>query len=199
MKKFSAILIALVLVAATAVTAFAAGINSSEQAVIDKLNESIAMKDGDMTFPSDFVNQVENYFNTIDMTEDESTEIIAVLSEGQDFLEASGAANIDDLTFAQKEDLLAYGQEVVGVIDMTMSYDKTSRLLTIFDPEGNVVFSAKPTLVPVGTSSSTGNNGVIKTTGAEADFGGFVAVGAVAIVLVAGGALYLVKTKKERA
>ena len=39
MKKLSAIFVALLLVAATAVTAFAAGINSSEQAVLDELKK----------------------------------------------------------------------------------------------------------------------------------------------------------------
>ena len=41
-------------------------------------------------------------------------------------------------------------------------------------------------------------NNVIKTTGAEANFSGIIAVSAVAFVMVAGGAFYLVKSKKER-
>ena len=48
MKKLSAIFIALVLAATTAVTAFAAGINSNEQAVLDELKTSVTMKDGEM-------------------------------------------------------------------------------------------------------------------------------------------------------
>lgn len=196
MKKLSAMLVALILVAATAFTAFAAGINDNEQAVLNELKTSVKMNGSEMVIPSEFVNQAENYFNTIDMTADESTEIIAILKKGESFLENSGASNIADLTFAQKQTLLAYGKEVVGVLGMTMSYDTSTKTLTIYDTNGKVAFSAVPTLTKAGQIK---DNNAIKTTGAEANFGGVAAVSAVALIMVAGGAFYLVKTKKERA
>ena len=182
MKKLSAMLVALILVAATAFTAFAAGINDSEQAVLDELKTSVKMNGSEMVIPSEFVNQAENYFNTIDMTADESSQIIAVLKKGESFLENSGASNIADLTFAQKQTLLAYGKEGVGVLGMTMSYDTSTKTLTIYDANGKVK-----------------DGSAIKTTGVAADFSGVAAVSAVALIMVAGGAFYLVKTKKERA
>ena len=116
MKKLSAIFVALLLVAATAITAFAAGINSSEQAVLDELKTSVAMKGGEMVIPTEYVNQAENYFNTIEMTEAQSKDIIAVIKDGKNFLANSGASNISGLTFAQKQELLAYGQKAVAVL-----------------------------------------------------------------------------------
>ncbi len=196
MKKLSAMLVALILVAATAFTAFAAGINDNEQAVLNELKTSVKMNGSEMVIPSEFVNQAENYFNTIDMTADESNDIIAILKKGESFLENSGASNIADLTFAQKQTLLAYGKEVVGVLGMTMSYDTSTKTLTIYDTNGKVAFSAVPTLTKAGQIK---DNNAIKTTGAEANFGGVAAVSAVALIMVAGGAFYLVKTKKERA
>lgn len=201
MKKLSAMLVAFILVAATAFTAFAAGINDSEQAVLNELKTSVKMNGSEMVIPSEFVNQAENYFNTIDMTADESSQIVAILKKGESFLENSGASNIGasniaDLTFAQKQTLLSYGKEVVGVLDMTMSYDTSSKKLTIYGKDGKVAFSAVPTLTKAG---SVQDNSVIKTTGAEADFSGIIAVSAVAFVMVAGGAFYLAKSKKERA
>lgn len=198
MKKLSAMLVAFILVAATAFTAFAAGINDSEQAVLNELKTSVKMNGSEMVIPSEFVNQAENYFNTIDMTADESSQIVAILKKGESFLENSGASNIADLTFAQKQTLLSYGKEVVGVLDMTMSYDTSSKKLTIYGKDGKVAFafSAVPTLTKAG---SVQDNSVIKTTGAEADFSGVIAVSAVAFVMVAGGAFYLAKSKKERA
>lgn len=192
MKKLSAMLVAFILVAATAFTAFAAGINDSEQAVLNELKTSVKMNGSEMVIPSEFVNQAENYFNTIDMTADESSQIVAVLKKGESFLENSGASNIADLTFAQKQTLLSYGKEVVGVLDMTMSYDTSSKKLTIYGKDGKVAFSATK-------AGSVQDNSVIKTTGAEADFSGIIAVSAVAFVMVAGGAFYLAKSKKERA
>ena len=191
MKKLSAMLVAFILVAATAFTAFAAGINDSEQAVLNELKTSVKMNGSEMVIPSEFVNQAENYFNTIDMTADESSQIVAILKKGESFLENSGASNIADLTFAQKQTLLSYGKKVVGVLGMTMSYDTSTKKLTIYGKDGKVAFSATPTLTKAGS--------VIKTTGAEADFSGIIAVSAVAFVMVAGGAFYLAKSKKERA
>ena len=138
MKKLSAMLVAFILVAATAFTAFAAGINDSEQAVLNELKTSVKMNGSEMVIPSEFVNQAENYFNTIDMTADESSQIVAILKKGESFLENSGASNIADLTFAQKQTLLSYGKEVVGVLDMTMSYDTSSKKLTIYGKDGKV-------------------------------------------------------------
>ena len=87
MKKLSAMLVAFILVAATAFTAFAAGINDSEQAVLNELKTSVKMNGSEMVIPSEFVNQAENYFNTIDMTADESSQIVAILKKGESFLE----------------------------------------------------------------------------------------------------------------
>ncbi len=209
MKKLTAILVALMLVAMTAVTAFAAGINTAEKAVLDELNTSVTMQGTEMSIPAEYVNQAENYFNTIEMTAEQSSQIIAIIKSGKSFLANSGASNIAGLTYAQKEQLLGYGQQAVGVLGMTMSFDKASKTLTIYAPDGSVAFTAVPTLVS-GSGSGSGtpasgkpagtvvNGDTIKTTGAGFDFGGVAVVGAVAVLLMAGGALYLAKSKKER-
>lgn len=194
MKKLSTMIIAVILVAVSAVSVFAAGINSNEQAVLDELKTSVTMKGGEMIIPAEYVNQAENYFNTIEMTAEQSADIIAIIKDGKSFLEKSGASNIADLSFAQKQTLLSYGEKAVAVLGMTMSYDKTSKSLTISAPDGSVAFTAVPKLTASGQIT---NGDVIKTTGANANFIGFVVLGAVAVLFVAGGALYLVKTKKE--
>ena len=207
MKKLSVIFVALLLVAATAVTAFAAGINSSEQAVLDELNGTVTMQGNEMRISQEFVNQAENYFNTIEMTEQESKDIIAIINEGNSFLVNSGASDFKSLSYDQKQVLLGYGQKAVGVIGMTMSYDSTTRTITVTDPNGNVAFSVSEAiyLVPAngsssGSSGNSSNSGsVIKTTGSDVNYFGFIALGAAAVVLVAGGAMFVVKTKKERA
>ena len=78
---------------------------------------------------------------------------------------------------------------------MTMSYDKTTKKLTILDPNGEVAFSATPSLAATGAVSEN----PIKTTGSDVNYFGFIALGAAAVVLVAGGTMFVVKTKKERA
>lgn len=218
MKKISALLIALVLSAVATVSTSAAGINDAEQAVIDELKTSVTMKGNTMVISDDYVNQAKNYFNTIEMTDDESKEIVSIIKEGKTFLEGSGASNIADLSYSQKKDLLAYGQEVVGVIDMTMSYDKTNKTLTIKDPNGNVAFNAVPRLVKKdgGSSNTTGNTttgnttntgkgsavsdgNVIKTTGTNVNTVAVAGVAGTAVAVAALGATYALKKRKERA
>lgn len=198
MKKLSAFLLALVIVAATAITAFAAGINANEKSVLDTLGKSINMNGNAMYIPADFVNQAENYFNTIDMTEQEAKDINAKLLEMGKFLESTGANNIADMKYEEKQQLLDYGKEVVGVIGMTMEYDKATRNLIIYAPDGRIAFKAVPTLV----AKSDGNTeivdgNVIKTTGANVNYTAIIAISAAVVLLIAGGAVYLVKTKKE--
>lgn len=215
MKKFTAIMVALILVAMTAVTAFAAGINENEKKVIDALGNKIAMKGGDMVVPADFVNQAENYFNTIDMTAEQADKIVALLKTTGEFMTSTGATNIPTMTYAQKKELLNRGKEIVAVLGMTMEYDFVKKVLFIYDSQGNVKFESDPVLTVVKvdptqsntdstnststtnkTNSSTTSNTAIKTTGLATDFSGFVAVGAFALVIVAGATAYVLKKKE---
>lgn len=196
MKRFLAIIASALLLATSATTAFAAGINSAEKDVLDALQTSVTMAEGEMVIPDEFINQAENYFNTIDMTADEAEEIIDIIEEGKDFLESTGAANIADMHYTKKYELLDIGKEVVGVIDMTMSYDKTTKTLYIYAPDGETAFAATPTLTPAGELK---DENIIKPTGDFNGLFGVATVGAVALVLVAVGALFIVKTKKGNA
>lgn len=206
MKKFTAIFIAAVLMVFSSITVFAAGINSAEQAVLDELNSSVTMQGNEMVIPVSYINQAESYFNIIDMTDAESKSIISIIKEGKAFLENSGVANIMDLSFDQKQQLLAYGREAVGVIGMTMSWDKSTKQLSIIAPDGTVAFTATPSLTTAGStsggSSTTGgivDDSVIKTTGLGFDLATVAAFAIVGILFVGFAGLFLAKTKKERA
>lgn len=209
MRKISALLIALVLSAVATVSTSAAGINDAEQAVIDELKTSVTMKGTEMVISNDYINQVENYFNSIEMTADESSQIVSTIKEGKTYLENANVANILDMSFSQKDQLLSYGKKAVGVIDMTMSFDKTSKTLTIKDKDGNVAFSAVPKLVAKGGSSSNNStdagkdsvsdSNVIKPTGTNINTGVVAGVATVTVAVAALGATYALKNRKERA
>lgn len=213
MKKISALVIAMVISAMATVSASAAGINDAEQAVIDELKTSVTMQGTEMVYSDDYVNQVKNYFNTIEVTDSESKDMISAIQEGKNYMENSGAKNVMDMTYAQKEAVLGYGKKAVGVIGMTMSFDKTTKELTIKAPNGDVVFCGSPNLVAKGGSSSTdnnnssnsnsnsnttvGDNNVIKTTGANVNTAAMAGVAGVSVAVAAMGATYSLKNKKE--
>lgn len=209
MKKISTLLVALVLSAVATVSTSAAGINDAEQAVIDELKTSVTMKGTEMVVSNDYINQVENYFNSIEMTDDQSKEIVSIIKESKTFIEGTNVSNILDMSFSQKDQLLSYGKEAVAVIDMTMNFDKTTQNLSIKDKDGNIAFCAVPKLVAKGGTSSnnTTNTGkdavsdsnIIKTTGTNINTGVVAGVAGSTVALAALGATYALKIKKERA
>ncbi|MDY3861133.1 MAG: hypothetical protein SOZ45_01045 [Ruminococcus sp.] len=193
MKKLCAVFTAMLVALLSCATVFAAGINSAEQSILDKLNTTVVMQGQTMRIPTAYVNQAESYFNTVDVTEDQAKEINSIIDEGKKLLEQSGASNIGTLTVAQKHQLLDYGKKVVGVINMTMYYDSSTRNLVIKDPDGNIAFCAEPTLTKDGTIVS---NDIVKTTGFGVNTVAAAGVAAVVVLVSAGVFVYAVKTRK---
>ena len=122
MKKLASIFVALLLVAVSVVSAFAADINANEKKVLDELKTSVKMQGKDMYWPDSFVNQAENYFNTIDMTAEQADEIIAVIKSGKTQLEATGAKNIADCTKTQKKELFVTLGKVMAPVGGTATH-----------------------------------------------------------------------------
>ncbi|MBQ3969134.1 MAG: LPXTG cell wall anchor domain-containing protein [Clostridia bacterium] len=201
MKKLSAIFVALLLVAVSAVSAFAAGINDNEQKVLDELKTSVKMQGTEMYLPEAYVNQAENFFNTIDMTEDQADKVLSVIKSGKTQLEATGAKNIADCTTAQKKELMTTLKNVMAPLNGTASYDKTTGEITLKSESGEVIFKAVPTLVEKGSSKGedvngkTIDGGVVKTTGASANTMTFVIIGVAAVLVIAGGAFFVIKKR----
>jgi LPXTG-motif cell wall-anchored protein len=201
MKKLSAIFVALLLVAVSAVSAFAAGINDNEQKVLDELKTSVKMQGTEMYLPEAYVNQAENFFNTIDMTEDQADKVLSVIKSGKTQLEATGAKNIADCTTAQKKELMTTLKNVMAPVNGTASYDKTTGEITLKSESGEVIFKAVPTLVEKGSSKGedvngkTTDGGVVKTTGASANTMTFVIIGVAAVLVIAGGAFFVIKKR----
>ena len=215
MKKFAAVLLAMVLVVALAVTVSAAGINESEQKVLDELSSKVEIGNGYFMLPTEYVNQAENYFNTIDMTPQQADEILEYIQQGEKILVDNAATSLDMLTYEQKIEIMELGQKAVGVLGMTLTVQPKTNIVTILDPNGNVAFLAEALIIPYTTEEPTspsdgstppsGNAGgtttdgdAIKTTGMSSDATAALAVSAVIILFVAVAGVYLVETKKAR-
>lgn len=210
MKKFVSLALVLLLAVAMAVPAFAAdGINANERKVLDLLSQSITVDGQQFVIPVDYVNQAENYFNTIEMTAQEADEIAGYIQSGMDYFVSSGAKDIAGLTYEQKLFILDCGKKAVGVLGMTLTADFVGNTVTILSPDGTVAFSAPATihpLVPVtptepGTSGG-GNKpggGTIKPTGSESDATVAIMLSSMIVLFVAAAGIYLAKTRKSRA
>ena len=201
MKKISAVIAALLIVAISAVTAFAAGINDSEQKVLDELKTSVEMQGTEMYWPRTYVNQAENYFNTIDMTADQAEQIIAVIRSGKNQLESTGAKNIAECNAEQKKELMSTLTKVMEPVNGTASFDNISGEVALKAENGEVIFKAVPTLVAKDGGKSVDINGkitdggVIKITGGSADMLAIVLISAAAVSVIACGVLFAVRKR----
>ncbi len=201
MKKISVVIAALLIVAISAVTAFAAGINDSEQKVLDELKTSVEMQGTEMYWPRTYVNQAENYFNTIDMTADQAEQIIAVIRSGKNQLESTGAKNIAECTAEQKKELMSTLTKVMEPVNGTASFDNISGEVALKAENGEVIFKAVPTLVAKDGGKSVDINGkitdggVIKITGGSADMLAIVLISAAAVSVIACGVLFAVRKR----
>ena len=243
MRKIASLLVAAALVGTVSVSAMAADINEAEQAVLNELNGSVVMKGQKLVISEEYKNQAKNYFNTIDMTQEQSDNIVAELKRAEQLIteQGSDAGNIPEMLYAKKRELLTLGQNMAGEVGLTMSWNAATKEIVIADADSTVLFQGKPILVTVetptetptgtqggGSTTPTGTSGgttggntsggttsggttsggttgkiadgsAVKTTGAGVDTSAVAGASAVAVLAAAAGAVYAVKSRKERA
>lgn len=177
---------------ASSATVLAAGINDAEQSILDELHTTVTMQGREKSLPSSYINQTENYLNTVELTDAEAQQIIAGIEETKAYLTSTGAANYDGLTDAQIDTFFSYCQKTVSVINLKIAYNKATRVVTIIDENGKVVFTA-----------TIGNGGKvdpdpIKPTGFDFSIPGVMTVAGIGVLLVSAAGVYLVSTKKKK-
>ncbi len=172
---------------------FAAGINAAEQSILDELKTSVTMCGVEKTLPVSYINQAENYFNTIEITDEQATQIIAGIEDAKSYLESTGSKDFKSLTIEQVDTFVSKCQSAVSVINLTLSFEKSTGSVSVTDSNGNSVFSGKTSSF---TGGSAGDN-PIKPTGAFFNIPGIITVAGVGVLLVSAAGVYLVKKSKK--
>ena len=182
MKKICTVLLAIVLlIVPMAMSVSAAGdLNANEQKILTELKKEVKIGDKSFAIPKEYVTEAENYFKTIDVTEQEADEILGYIAEGEALIVAqniTGTTDLKTLPGTVKDEILQLGKDAVAVTGGVLTYD--GRTVTIRNAAGQVVFDAAP---------------IVKQTGAEVDFTA-IAIVAAAVVLVLGAAIVVAKKK----
>lgn len=199
MKKITKVLSSALLATAVAVTATvgasAAGINAAEQKILDELHTTVSLNGVAKSIPASYINQAENYFNTVDITDEQATQVVAGIEDSKAYIESTGVAHIKDLSSDQIDTLVGKVNAALAPVNLTLTYSKPSGAYSsyttsagtysIIDANGNVVFN------------TTGNDNPIKTTGADFNVPGVVAVAGVGVLLVSAAGVYLFKASKK--
>lgn len=181
MKKILAILLAImVLVVPMTVCVSAAGdINANEQRILTELKKEIKINSKTFIVPKEYVNQAENYFKTIDVTEAQADEIIGYINRGVGILQTSnkvnGTTDLKVLVKADKEEILDLGKKAVAVTGGVLTYNGST--VNIKNAAGQTVFDSAP---------------IVKQTGTDVDFTAII-IAAVAVITLLGAAFIVSK------
>lgn len=198
LKVISASLLATTVAVTAAFSASAAGINAAEQSILDELNTTVTMQGVEKNIPASYINQAENYFNTIEVTDEQAAEIVAGIEDAKSYLEQTGAANFKSLTSAQVDTFVSKCQSTVSVIGLTLSFDKSTGAISLTDSSNNVVFSATASsFTDPSNPGKPGSDNPIKQTGAFFNIPGIITVAGVGVLLVSAAGIYLVKNSKK--
>ena len=184
MKKFFAICAAMVIAAVSCLPAFAAGLNSAEQSVLANMRTPANMGGNSVYVPSSYINQAEAYFNTIDMTDDQASQINGIISTGRAYLESTGKTSIKQLNSAQLSEMAGYASAAAGVLDMSVPADTGE--------DGEVQVLSKSGEVIIDESSK-----IIKPTGSDLDLTPALTISVAAGVLLTAAAAGVLASRKS--
>ncbi|MCR4594445.1 MAG: hypothetical protein K5761_05265 [Clostridiales bacterium] len=155
MKKIISMTLVVLLIFALAVPAFAAGINSYEQKILDYAATKYVVDGKTITVSDDITAQLKNVFNSdsIDVTEDQYNEIIAILDEGLAYCKSHSITSIEDLQNSDEDTdaLLEIGERALAVLGCTAQTEGSIKdadhgLMMIFDADGNKIAEFHPNI-----------------------------------------------------
>lgn len=128
MKKFVAIIIAVIMIVACALSGSAAtGITTEEKKIIDALSEKITMASGKVVaLPGRYINQAEDYLMKADLTSDQINQILTHIDNAQKHVESSNAPSLSASEVAVKQNVIKEAQEAAKVINATLSVTKNN-------------------------------------------------------------------------
>lgn len=188
MKKLACLMVVAVLLAVSMVPAFAAsGINTCEKEIIEYVKTAYVVDGTTITVPQEYITALENVFTSVDVTEEQHSQIKAVLDEALAYCKAKNLTKLTDITDKNAAaDLIAYANRALGVVGYSVSTsgsltDADHGLLIISDAAGSVVAKLHPA--------------VITKTGA--DYSSAVVCGVAALAVLAAAGVATKKFRKE--
>ena len=199
LKVLSAAMLSAVVAVSAATVASAAGINADEQRILDELHTSVTMQGVEKYLPVDYINQAETYLQNVDLTASEANNVIAKIEEAKSAIEATGAANVSEISDAQFNQIASIAKEAAAAGHAEIRVSRTD----FAKHPANVTLVNKDTgkgtgVIDRGTGGNggnVGNGGIIKTTGFDVPSVAMIAGAGLLMVSAAG--VYLMKTKKE--
>lgn len=180
MKKVAAVFSCLMLAAALAIPAMAAGLDTNKQKALEAMSASVTVNGKNISLPADLLTQVENYLKRDDVTISDAQ--VAVIQKQADaareVVKESGATSIKSLSASDKAKILELAQGAAKAVDLTVSVNSVDNTITVLDKSGTVVAAVEP---------------VLKVTGPDTTV--MIVLGGLALILLAGCAAAAFKAR----
>lgn len=190
LKVLSAAMLAAVVAVGATTSAFAAEvtiINDAEQKVLNKLKtETVNMNGTQKPLKAQWVNQAEDCFKRVDMTDAQAETAIKKIDELKAYLEGLKKSTIAEMTADEIAKAESIANEAAGVVGAKLSFTKGPNTVSYTLPSSS---SEASKATPVGDNP-------IKTTGL--DVPGVSAVAGVAVLAVSAAGIYVISASKKR-
>lgn len=133
MKKIISVVVCIILAAAVALNASAAGLDASKQKIMDALKSSFKVDGKIVSLPDDILTQAENYLKRDDVTitASQADSIVRQVNEAAEIVKAAGATKIADLKAADKTAILGKIQKAAEVVNLTVAVDSSKNVISI--------------------------------------------------------------------
>lgn len=140
------------------------GINANEQTILQKIQTPVKVGEKEYVLPSEYFNQARNFFLTVEVTKDESDQIVGYIDEGLILLESqkdkfSSQTNFENFDPAVKSQILDLGQRCVQVLDLKLVYENGNVIIT--DANGKTVFTGAAVIKVTGANNVSLGMGVV--------------------------------------
>ena len=192
LKVLSAAFLAAVVAASAATVAFAAEenkINDAEQKVLTRLKtETVNMAGTQKPLKAQWINQAEDCFTKVDMTDAQAETAIKKIEELKAYLESLNKASIADMTDEEIAKAESIANEAAGVVGAKLSFAKGPNTVS-YTLQGSDKKDESSKAAPAGDNP-------IKTTGL--DVPGVAAVAGVAVLAVSAAGIYVISTSKKK-
>ena len=181
MKKLIAFFTCLIISVSFAFSVSAAGINTAEQAIIDWVSKEFSINGvaNKYKIPAKNINELTNYFMTVEVTDTQKTQVIAKMQEIIDVVnQASRSAAADEsgnlrlgfLPASVKSDMVKLGSQAAQILGLkfVVSYGAQKQVIaSVVGPDGAVLISSEI---------------VVKNTGFDSSSPMFIALGSVLVL-----------------
>jgi len=159
MKKLVTLVMTLVLVTVFAVTAHADNLTTEQKnEAMAKLRAGVTVDGIKLTLPAAYLNQMENYLNSHDVSTESAEAIRDNLNAAAQLVADEGVTSFEDLPKAIRSQVMSYISAAAAEVGMTVSYDVNTGAYTIKDAAGNVFVKGNVSEIKIKDTNKSGSD-----------------------------------------